>query len=752
MASDRRSEVKEPTAPERAKTLRREADPNDILIRVEPTKPLLAWQGFDRREAVVAVPTQVVEIVRPGRSLAREGELPGVGTRRAAVHTNGRNGNGSNGDVRRVSSSRPPAGLPRNRLIWTNDNLVALRTLLDEKDADSSYRYRGKVDLVYIDPPYMVQSDFLAENSIDIELDEDAHVEAKKEPSLVEILAYKDTWRQGLDSFLSMLRERLVLLRELLAPTGSIFVHLDWHVMHYAKVLMDEIFGYDCFRTEVVWRYRRWPAKTKNLQRMHDTILYYRRVPNQDPKFNILYEDLAESTKKTFGTKKQVADFSSGHRKPSQVEEETPGSPLSDVWEISVIAPIGHERVGFPTQKPLALVERIIQIATNPGDLVLDCFMGSGTTSEAAERLGRAWIGVDNSKYAIHLARKRLIKMHEQPKVTVPIFENEECSKCGNVERKERKVKTSERYNVRPFTIENMGAYQRAEEWQDFQTHGSRYRDEMIQVFGGEVVNHSPLLHGRKAKYWIHVGPLDGPVSANQVWSIAREAERTESRGVTILSADYNALSASENEEIKRVTGVSVTIRIIPASAIDEVRRRLEIQRRGEGRESMAIPAFYAPLSIILRKQVSGRLVKVTLDRCDVDIESFIASQRPALKPVTGGMSAAAAKKVKAEVEKWRARQDALEEWLSKATSWQKFIDFWAIDWDYGRRIGEDGKPIFETDWQSFRTRRSKGQVDPIVWTAEFEYEKPGQHRVAARVTDVFGNDGIATVNVKVGS
>jgi adenine-specific DNA-methyltransferase len=119
------------------------------------------------------------------------------------------------------------------------------------------WRYRGKVDLVYIDPPFMVQSDFLAENTIDVDLDEDEDVQAKKEPSLVEILAYKDTWRQGLDTFLTMLQRRLELLKELLAPTGSIYVHLDWHAVHYVKVLMDEVFGYENLQNEVIWK-RTW--------------------------------------------------------------------------------------------------------------------------------------------------------------------------------------------------------------------------------------------------------------------------------------------------------------------------------------------------------------------------------------------------------------------------------------------------------------------------------------------------------------
>ncbi len=297
-----------------------------------------------------------------------------------------------------------------------------------------------------------------------------------------------------------------------------------------------------------------------------------------------------------------------------------------------------------------------------------------------------------------------------------------------------------------------MGVYQRAEQWQNFQTQRSHYRDEMIKVFGGEVVNHSPSLHGRKGNSWVHVGPLDGPVSVVQVWSIARDAQKTDRKAVTILSADFDTLSGSQKDEIKAATGVLVTIRIIPASAIDEVRRRLEIQRANPETpiESMAIPAFYAPLSIILGRQVSGRMAKLTLERCEIDIESFIASQRPVLKPITATMAPAAKKKVKGEIEKWETRQKELEKWLAKATSWQKFIDFWAVDWDYGRREGLDGKPIFETDWQSFRVRRSKGEVEPLILTAEYKYREPGHYRVAARVTDVFGNDGIATVTMEV--
>ena len=207
----------------------------EITLEVTARKPRLAWQGMWRKEAALSVPSQVVEIVRPGRAVDRGAVLSGIDTR--------------------TVEAREVVGLPANRLIWTNDNLVALQTLLDEKDPDTrDWRYRGKVDLVYIDPPFMVNNDFRADNTVDIDLDDEAHVQAKKEPSLVEILAYKDTWRQGLDSFLTMLRRRLELLKDLLAPTGSIYVHVDWHAVHYVKVLMDEVFGYENFQNEIVWK------------------------------------------------------------------------------------------------------------------------------------------------------------------------------------------------------------------------------------------------------------------------------------------------------------------------------------------------------------------------------------------------------------------------------------------------------------------------------------------------------------------
>ena len=757
----------------------------EATVALDPRKPRLAWVGMDRRELAAAVPTQVVEIVRPGRAVDRsaDGGLELADVAKAAAR---------GGDE-----------LPPNRLIWTNDNLVALQTLLEEKDPKTrEYRYRGKVDLVYIDPPFMVNSDFRADNSIDIEIDDDEGVQVKKEPSLVEILAYKDTWRQGLDSFLSMLRRRLELLKDLLAPTGSIYVHLDWHTVHYVKVLMDEVFGYENFKNEITWRRANAHNDPARFGIITDTLLWYgassqtfwadvyvpyradyvashwreqdengrfQLIPLDAPRHgeggNLLYDwhGVLPARGRTWGLIKEkmeelerqgrIAYTSTGKPRLKRYLHERPGLPAQNLWDdLPPVNSQATERLGYPTQKPVALIERVICASCPPGGLVLDCFAGSGTTAEAAERLGRRWICIDNGKYAIHLSRKRLILLHGQSRQPENReFDFVECSKCKDIVRKEKPQRSPGAIQVRPFTVENMGVYQRAEAWQDFQTQRTRYRDEMIRVFGGEPMDASPLLHGKRNQAWVHVGPLDAAVSKHQVWAIARAAAATDMKAVTILSADFDTLSGSEKSEVVEQTGVHITIRVIPASAIDEVRRRLDYQRAdGQAAESMAIPAFYAPLSLVLDTATDGRALALTLKRCEVDVDSFIASQKPMLKPVTEGMSEKAKSRAIAERDRWEARQKDLLDWLRKANSWQRFVDFWAVDWDYGRRTGLDGKPIFETDWQSFRVRGGKAGDTELSFKAEFRYEAPGYHRIAARVTDVFGNDGIATVEVTV--
>ncbi len=241
--------------------------------------------------------------------------------------------------------------------------------------------------------------------------------------------------RRDAMAYLTMMAIRLVELRRVLRPTGSLYLHCDPTASHYLKLILDAIFGHECFRNEIIWRYRRWPAKARRFQRMHDVLLFYTARKDNEHVFETLYgyEKLADSTRKTFGTKKQRADFSSGHRKPSVESGDTKGPPLSDfwdledpeeqgfplsdAWEVGVIAASGKERTGYPTQKPRKLLERVIRASSRPGDLVLDPFCGCGTAIVVAESEKRRWIGIDVAIRAIDVAKNRLDELFPKERV-----------------------------------------------------------------------------------------------------------------------------------------------------------------------------------------------------------------------------------------------------------------------------------------------------------------------------------------------
>lgn len=270
------------------------------------------------------------------------------------------------------------------------DNLSALVSLAAEG---------VEVHLAYLDPPFFTQR---------------KHHRTKRKRGTsgrmtrTEHLAFDDRW-PDLRSYLSALRARLAAIRTLLTADGCVVIHVDPTTSHYVKVMCDELFGPAAFQSEIIWRYRRWPAKTKNFQRVHDVLLRYQRDPKAKPRFNQLYEPLAPSTRATWGDRKQLADFENGQRiRSTKTAEKSPGTPMGDVWEISVIAPVAKERTGYPTQKPEALLRRVIQALSHPHDVILDPYAGSGTTLVVAADEGRSAIGIDQSQEATEVMRARL--------------------------------------------------------------------------------------------------------------------------------------------------------------------------------------------------------------------------------------------------------------------------------------------------------------------------------------------------------
>lgn len=317
-----------------------------------------------------------------------------------------------------------------NRLIY-GDNLLAMAALLAGDEHTPSLR--GKVDLIYIDPPFDSKADYRTKVTL-------PGVELEQKPTVIEQFAYSDTWSDGTASYLAMITPRLILMRELLADTGSIYVHLDWHVGHYVKLVMDEVFGKNNFLNNVVWCYSTRQFSKRYWNRKHDDILVYSKSPDRHT-FNWEADGVLESYSEATIKKYKLKDDNGHYRlcgrgiagspiksakdvdpqweitHPHLVVRDYLGKGFAphDYWKIDIVNQVAHERTDYATQKPEAVLERIIQASSNPNDLVVDFNGGSGTTAAVAERLGRRWITSDIGKPACMIMRKRLIDQEAKP-------------------------------------------------------------------------------------------------------------------------------------------------------------------------------------------------------------------------------------------------------------------------------------------------------------------------------------------------
>ena len=324
-----------------------------------------------------------------------------------------------------------------NRLIY-GENLLTMQALLVGDEATGLPSLRGKVDLIYIDPPFDSKADYRTKINL-------PGIEIEQKPTVLEQSAYSDTWKDGTVSYLRMMYPRLLLMRELLSEKGSIYVHIDWHVGHYVKMILDDIYGKEFFRNEIVWKrgtVKGAKAVGNQYARNHDSILYYSR--QDDYIYNTLYLPYSDSyikerftkddndgrgpyTDQAIGTRSlesilqleadnRIFVTSSGKKRVKYYLSESKGIAIDDTWiNIFEVNPMSKENVGYATQKPEALLERIIKASSNEGDLVCDFFGGSGTTAAVAERLGRRWITCDIGKPASLIMRKRFIDQGVKP-------------------------------------------------------------------------------------------------------------------------------------------------------------------------------------------------------------------------------------------------------------------------------------------------------------------------------------------------
>ena len=408
----------------------------------------------------------------------------------------------------------------RNKLIW-GDNKYVLSSLLEE--------FAGKVDLIYIDPPFATGNDF----SYDVKVGD---VPVTKQPSIIEETAYRDTW----ESYAQFFYERMVLAKELLTEDGSIYVHLDPTVGHYAKVILDEIFGAEAFQREIVWRIgwiSGYKSKAQNWIRNHDLIYYYTKAPDR------------------FTFNKGYVPYDSEYKRRGEdaLPDNGQGYPIEDVWNANrfeaalkgedsldsiQIKSFSQEKTGFPTQKNVSLVRRVIRASSNPGDLILDFFAGSGTTAVAAEQTDRKWIGVDLSRFGIQTARKRLLDIPE----------------------------------CRPFEVLNLGRYERRY-WQGLEAGDviHEYYRFILELYGARPIPGFTHLHGEQGGRFVHVGATDSPVTRDELERTLEECVANGLTTVDMLGWEWEmGLNPAGKDELATKHGVDVRLFNIPREVMDK--------------------------------------------------------------------------------------------------------------------------------------------------------------------------------------
>jgi adenine-specific DNA-methyltransferase len=338
------------------------------------------------------------------------------------------------------------------------------------------------------------------------------------EKSEIEEKAYYDKWGKGLDNYLQMIYERLILMKELLAENGSIYVHLDWHVGHYVKVMMDEIFGYENFRNEIVWHYGLGGSSAQNWPLKHDCILFYSK--GNDWVYNPI---LVPAT---------------SQRMKGELKK------MDNVWDIPSINNMALERVAFDTQKPEALLKRIILASSNPGDIVADFFCGSGTTLAVAEKLGRRWIGCDSSIHAINTTKKRLLEIEK----------SKDLMNKNNLYGKK----------ARPFEILTLDSYER-KYWQV-----KTFKDIsdciafILNAYGAEPILDYTYLRGKKENALVYVGDLDSPITIQNLINAVKECKQAGGQELHILGWEWEMSLNTVIQDIAEREGIIIKPRIIP--------------------------------------------------------------------------------------------------------------------------------------------------------------------------------------------
>lgn len=555
-----------------------------------------------------------------------------------------------------------------NRLIY-GDNLLAMAALLAGGEGTPSLR--GKIDLIYIDPPFDSKADYRSKISLP-----GATIDQK--PTVLEQFAYSDTWSDGTASYLAMIVPRLVLMRELLSGTGAIYVHLDWHVGHYVKTVLDEIFGRDNFRNELVWYYYNKMPDTRNrlFPRSHDAIYSY--VKDRSSKYHFAHqEERRDKPVKQLVRKKVDGRMVNARDENGNVlYVDRTHRTVDSVWRIPMLQPADKtQKLDFLTQKPEKLLERIVEAASREGDLVADFFAGSGTTAAVAEKLGRRWITTDLGKPSAMITRKRLIDQ-----------------------------------DAKPFLYQAIGDYQVE---QARSTLGRSFRvgdlaKVVLDLYGAlplpseENVNGSlGRLPGTRTLVY-----ADSPSRLTTVSTLKRaQGYREVKMGgfdkVVVLGWNF---SAGIGQDINDLNDPNLEVLAIPPDLLDRLKKK--------SADKLASDVRFSSLQY-LQAEVAARTTECERESLSVNLRNYVL-----LSPDAINLDQANRAKL----------QDVMN---SEPLA---LIEYWAVDPDY------DGE-VFRSVWQDYRGNTDNdGDELRVVTTAVLDLPRmDGPRTVCVRAVDVFG-------------
>lgn len=721
----------------------------EIIRYIEADKPLpekyrfllfddkreveLVWNGKTNEVCNVVLPFQTIEQVDEPRAEKFVSQWDGYKSSLFNVDSRGRQLKGWT-----------------NKLIWGDNKLIL--SSLKSGPMREAIEAQGGLKLIYIDPPFDVGADF----SMDIEVGEETFT---KKPNILEEIAYRDTWGRGADSFISMIYERLVLMRDLLAEDGSIYVHCDWRVSGYMRLALDEVFGKELFLNEIIWCYKERERKLNFYNPKHDTIFFYAKSNSKLRTFNwekgaTEYSDITREKFKfddndgkgpyqIRGRNLQGSPIQAADGLRHEHEARYPGLTYRDYlndrigvaprdwWDIPIINKASDERVYYPTQKPVALIEQVINVSSKKGDLVADFFCGSGTTAAVAEKLGRKWIATDLGKFAIHTTRKRMIGVQRQLK--------------------------AEGKDYRAFEILNLGRYERQhyvgvnqdlreeQKQQQLAAKEAAFLELILNAYRAEKVEGFTTFHGKRSGRMVVVGPVNLPVTRLFVEEVILECRKKHITKVDILGFEFEMGLFPNVLDEARSKGIDIAPKYIPAEVFDK--------RAVEKNQVVFHDVSFIEVKPIHKK--NSIAVKLT------DFSVFYSQDSISNAETTLKNKASKVVVEKGQIVKVSKDKDGIVSREVLTKKWTDWIDYWSVDFNFEskREIIRQKNPdtdeieeswtgdyIFENEWQSFRTKKNRS----LELQSVFHEYPTGAYKIAVKVVDIFGNDTMTIIEVRI--